>query len=56
MERQFEFSNTVSGLSCHSQFIATGSTTIQLYDIENFELSRTLTDRTHDDESLEVIR
>ena len=55
MERQFELSNTVLSISHHSQFIAIGSTSIQLYDIENFQLNQTLADNTHEDESVEVI-
>ena len=53
-EHQFKLSNTVLSISCHSEFVTTSSTSIQLYDIENFKWNRTLADDTHKDESLEV--
>ena len=56
VEHQFELSNTVLSISCHSQLVAIGSTRIQLYDTETLELIRTLVESKCREESVEVIR
>ena len=55
IEHQFKLSNTVPSISCHSHFVAMGSTSVQLTNTENFEWRRTVADDSHEDESLEVI-
>ena len=56
VEHQFKLSNTVVSISCHSHFVAMGSTSVQLTNVDNFEWRRTVADDSHEDESLEVSR
>ena len=51
---EIRVSDTVLGVACHANYIAMGTTSIQLTDTNNFDWRRTVADDNLDDENLRV--